>query len=157
MEDLERYGDDNDLDEEELGEGKKSAFGIFFKILVAVCCIFVVGVLGYRIFLSEYTPAAMKNIAYTDTVREHYLATGGNLGAKTQKLRFSYDDEDRGTFFAEGLIIIPDINHLQITHIHHTSTASVFTFGVSYISSSIRFASASPCAAAFRNQNSALS
>ena len=136
MEDLERYGDDNDLDEEELGEGKKSAFGLFFKILVAVCCIFVVGVLGYRIFLSEYTPATMKNIAYTDTVREHYLATDGKLGAKTQKLRFSYDNEDRGTFFAEGLIVIPDIDHLQITLRYNVSTLPVLeqTYGISGLS-----------------------
>ncbi len=125
MEDLERYGDDNDLDEEELGEDKKSGFRLFFKILVAVCCILVVGVLGYRIFLSEYTPSEMKNLAYTDSVIAHYEATGGKLGAKTQKLRFSYDDEDRGTFFAENLIIIPEIDHLQITLRYNISTLPV--------------------------------
>ena len=44
---------------------KAEADSLNFKILVAVCCIFVVGVLGYRIFLSEYTPATMKKNSAT--------------------------------------------------------------------------------------------
>ena len=130
MEDLERYSDDNDLDEE-FDEQPKSGFGLFFKILVFACLALVIGVLGYRIFLSEYTPAEMKNLAFTDTVIAYYQATDGNIGAKTQKLRFSYDDEDRGTFFAESLILVPDIDHLQITLRYNASTLPVLeeTYG----------------------------
>ena len=125
MEDLDRYGDDNDLDPSETLEEKKSGFGLFFKILVGVFCVLVAFVLGYRIFLSEYTPKEMKNLAYTDSVIEYYQKTNGNLGAKTQKIRFSYDDEDRGTFFAENLIVIPEIDHLQITLRYNLSTLPV--------------------------------
>ena len=124
MEDLERYSDDNDL-EEDYDAGRRSGFAIFVKILVFVCCFLVVGVIGYRIYLSEYTPPEMKNLVYTESVKAHYLATGGNLGAKTQNLRFSYDDEERGTFFAEHLILIPEIDHLQITLRYNASTLPV--------------------------------
>ena len=130
MEDLERYSDDNDL-EEEYSEERRSGFGVFVKVLVFFFCFLVAGVLGFRIYLSEYTPPAMKNLAYTESVKAHYLATNGNLGAKTQNLRFSYDDEDRGTFFAEHLILIPEIDHLQITLRYNTSTLPVLesTYG----------------------------
>ena len=124
MEDLERYSDDNDL-EEDYDAGRRSGFAIFVKILVFVCCFLVVGVIGYRIYLSEYTPPEMKNLVYTESVKAHYLATGGKISAKTQNLRFSYDDEDRGTFFAEHLILIPEIDHLQITLRYNASTLPV--------------------------------
>ena len=124
MEDLERYSDDNDL-EEDYDAGRRSGFAIFVKILVFVCCFLVVGVIGYRIYLSEYTPPEMKNLVYTESVKAHHLATGGKISAKTQNLRFSYDDEDRGTFFAEHLILIPEIDHLQITLRYNASTLPV--------------------------------
>ena len=131
MEDLERYSDDNDIDGE-FEEGKKSGLSLLLKILVGACCLLVIGVLGYRIFLSEYTPPEMKNLAFTDSVIAHYTATDGNIGAKTQTLRFSYDDEEKGTFFAEHLIIVPDIDHLQITLRYNTSTLPILeeTYGV---------------------------
>ncbi len=130
MEDLERYGDDNAIDDEEV-EGKKSAFGIFFKILVAFTCILVVGVLGCRIYLSEYTPKEMRYLAFCPSVENYYEETDGNIGAKTQKLRFSYDNEKTGTFFGECLIVIPEIDHLQVTVRYNTSTLTVLeeTYG----------------------------
>lgn len=124
MEDLERYSDDNDL-EEDYDAGRRGVFGTFVKVLVFFCCFLVAGVIGFRIYLSEYTPPEMKNLVYTDSVKAHYLSTDGNLGAKTQNLRFSYDDEDRGTFFAEHLILIPEIDHLQITLRYNASTLPV--------------------------------
>ena len=124
MEDLERYSDDNAIDDE-LEEGNGGAGKIILKILVAVCCILVIGVLGVRIFLSEHTPASMKNLAHTDSVVSYLKEKGGNAVVKTQSIRFSYDDEKNGTFFAENLILLPEIDHLQITLRYNESTFAV--------------------------------
>ena len=43
MEDMERYGDYNETDEE---PGRKSPVGIIIKILIAVVCLAVIGVVG---------------------------------------------------------------------------------------------------------------
>ena len=124
MEDLERYGDDNAIDDE-VDEGGSHIGRIIIKILVALCIILVLGVLGVRIFLSEYTPAPIKNLALTDTVSAYLEQKGENAVAKTQSIRFSYDDEKKGTFFAEHLILLPEIDHLQITLRYNESTLSV--------------------------------
>ena len=126
MEDMERYGDYNDAEEEyDDGGGRKHPLTTVLKIVCLIVCLATLGVVGYRIFLSEYTPAAMKNIAFTDTLREYYEATSGKIGAKTQTLRFSYDDEDAGTFFADHLIVIEGIDQLQITLRYNLSTLPV--------------------------------
>lgn len=125
MEDMERYGDYNDTEEEyDDGGGRKNPLTLILKIVCLVVCIATVGIVGYRIFLSEYTPAAMKNIAFTDALTAYYEATDGEIGARTQTLRFSYDDEDAGTFFADHLIVIEGIDQLQITLRYNLSTLS---------------------------------
>ena len=121
MEDLERYSDDNAIDDE-IDDGGHRVGGIIIKILVALCCILVIGVLGVRIFLSEYTPAPMKDLALTDTVAAYLAQKGEDAVAKTQSIRFSYDDEKTGNFFAEHLIVLPEIDHLQITLRYNEST-----------------------------------
>lgn len=126
VEDMERYGDYNDAEEEyDDGGGRKNPLTLVLKIVCLVVCLATVGIVGYRIFLSEYTPDAMKNIAFTDELSAYYEATGGAIGAKTQSLRFSYDDEDAGTFFADHLIVIEGVDHLQITLRYNLSTLPV--------------------------------
>ena len=121
MEDLERYGDYNE-DDEELSSQGKSPLLLILKILCAFVCILTISLLGYRIYLSEHTPAPMRDIAFTDALREYYEATDGKIDAKTQTLRFSYDDEKRGTFFADHLIVIEGIDQMQITLRYNVST-----------------------------------
>lgn len=123
MEDLERYGDYNDADEELEGQGR-SPLLLILKILCAFVCILTIAVLGYRIYLSEHTPREIREIAFTDALRAYYEATDGDIDAKTQTLRFSYDDEKRGTFFADHLIVIEGIDEMQITLRYNVSTLS---------------------------------
>ena len=124
MEDLERYSDDNAIDDE-IDEGGHHVGRTIIKILVALCCLLVIGVLGLRIVLSEYTPTEMKNLALTDSVRSYLNEKGKNAELKTQSIRFSYDNEKSGTFFAENLILVPEIDHLQITLRYNESTFEV--------------------------------
>lgn len=126
MEDMERYGDYNDAEEEyDDGGGQKHPLTFVLKLICLFVCVATIGVVGYRIFLSEYTPAPMKNIAFTDALSAYYEATDGAIGAKTQSLRFSYDDEDKGTFFADHLIVIEGVDELQITLRYNLSTLPV--------------------------------
>ena len=112
MADYERYGDYNEIDEP---PAKRGFISLFLKILVAMLCIGVVGIIAFRIILFNYYPASMKTIYFNDTLTEYYNATRGDVGAKTQTILSKYDDPDKGNFFSDYLIIVPGINQLQIT------------------------------------------
>ena len=112
MDDMERYGDYNEIDEPPRG---KSAASRIIKIAIALLCIFVVGFMAFRIFLFNYYPPEMKNIYFNDTLTAFYNERGGEIGAKTQEIRFPYDHQDKGRFFSDHLIVIRDAGQLQIT------------------------------------------
>lgn len=112
MEDMERYSDYNEYEDDE--PKKKSKVALVFKILIGLVCLSVVGVLAFRIIIFNRYPASMKNIYFNDKLTEFYNATNGEIGALTQDLRAEYDDPDEGNFFANHLIVIPEINQLQI-------------------------------------------
>ena len=113
MEDMERYGDYNEIDE----PPKKQVNIVFLilKILTGVVCLAVVGVLGFRLILFNNYPDSMKNLYFNDTLTEYYNLTGGEIGAKTQDLRAKYDDPDRANFFCDNLIVIEGADQLQIS------------------------------------------
>ena len=111
MDDFERYGDYNEVDE----APTKSRTLLVIKIVAAVICIVVTLIIGIRLFTFNYYPKAMKSIYFTDALTEHYRNTGGDIGAKTQKLRAQYDDPDDGNFFCDHLVVIPAIGEVQIT------------------------------------------
>lgn len=113
MEDFERYGDYNEY-EDDIPKSK-SKVGLILKILIAVVCLSVVFVLGFRVALFNYYPDTMKEIYFNGKLSAYYEETGGKIGAKTQNLRAEYDDPDEGNFFCSNLIVIPEINQLQIT------------------------------------------
>ena len=113
MEDLERYSDYNEYEEDM--PKKKSVVGIILKVLVAAVCVLVIGVLVFRMIVFDYYPDSMKKLYFNEKLGEYYSQTGGELGAKTQELRAPYDDPDKGNFFCDNLIIIPEINQLQIS------------------------------------------
>ena len=121
MEDMERYADYNDAEDDV--PRSSGGFSKFLKILVALTLIAVIGTMGWRLWLFGYYPDDMKYIAYTDKLTAYYSETDGNIEAKTQKLRFPYDDNDLdtlnsndlGTFFCNYLILIPAIDELQIS------------------------------------------
>lgn len=119
MEDMERYSDYNDYEEE--NPRGKSPVGLVLKIFVAVVCSAVVGVLGFRLMLFNSYPENIENIYFGDKLTEYYEATDGEIGAKTQILSAPYDDADEGNFFCDNLIIIPGINQLQVSARYNVS------------------------------------
>lgn len=119
MEDLERYSDYNDCEDE--SSHSKSYVGLVLKILVAVVCLAVVALLGFRVILFNNYPEPIKNLYFGDKLTEYYEKTDGNIGAKTQVLSAPYDDADEGNFFCDNLIVIPEINQIQISARYNVS------------------------------------
>lgn len=119
MEDMERYGDYNEVDE--APGGNKSLVGKLLKILILTVCVLVVGILALRVIMFNYYPRAMKDIYFTDSLREYYETAGDSFEAKTQSLRAPYDDPDVASFFCDNLIVIEDAGNLQISVRYNTS------------------------------------
>ena len=112
MEDIERYGDYNEVDEAPGGSRNPVAF--ILKGLIIALCLLVVGVLAFRLVLFNYYPSEIKSIYFNDELTELYKANGG-IKAETQSLRAPYDDPDFASFFADNLIIIKEAGQLQLS------------------------------------------
>lgn len=123
VEDLERYSDYNDTEDDE-PHGGRHPVTFILKILVAVICIAVIGVIAFRLVLFSHYPDEITRLFYTDTLTAYYTETDGAIGAKTQKLRYPYDDAKDGNFFCNALIVIPGAEELQITLRFNVSTVT---------------------------------
>ena len=113
MEDFERYGDYNDTDDYDRGHADPVM--LILKILIGVVCAAVVGVVAFRMILFNYYPDNMKNIYFNEELAAFYEEKDGAIGAKTQDLRFPYDDSDLGNFFCDNLIIVDGVDQLQLS------------------------------------------
>lgn len=118
MEDMERYGDYNEVDE--APGGKNNIVVLLLKLSLLLVCVLVVGVLGFRVFLFNTYPDSAKNIYFTDNLKEYYFEHG-EINAQTQKLRSPYDDADAGNFFCDNLIVIREAGSLQVSVRFNTS------------------------------------
>ena len=111
MDDMERYGDYNEVDE----PPRKSPVLLTLKIIALVIIFSVVGLLAVRLIMFNHYPKSMKTIYFNDTLTAFYNEHKGDIGAKTQKLKAPYDDEKEGNFLCNHLILIPELGQLQIT------------------------------------------
>ena len=121
MDDFERYGDYNEVDE----PPKKSIVGTVIKAIIFAFCFIVIGVIAFRLVIFNYYPDSVGNIYFTDELTAYYNQTGGNIGALTQNLldsrNYGYDDSRDGNFFAKNMIYIPETGELQVTLRFNTS------------------------------------
>ena len=113
MEDIERYGDYNEVDE--APGGNKNPVVSLLKGLIIGICLLVVGVLTFRLVLFNYYPKAIKNIYFNSDLTALYQENNGEIGAQTQSLRAPYDDPDFASFFADNLIIVKEAGQLQLS------------------------------------------
>ena len=114
MEDMERYGDYNESEED--APRRRGAFLRALQIFVALVCLATAGIIGYRLFLFDYYPASVKQLVFTERLTSLHREVGAQgLGVRTQKLRFPYDDNDKGNFFCDHLYVIPAAGELQIS------------------------------------------
>ena len=119
MEDIERYGDYNEIDE--APGGNKNPVATFLKILIVSLCVIVIGVIAFRVILFNYYPKAMKTVYFNEELTEYYNANDGEIGAITQSLRAPYDDPDFASFFADNLIVIKGAGQLQLSVRYNSS------------------------------------
>ena len=113
MSDYERYGDYNDV-EDDLPKSKNPII-IILKLLIALICVGVIGILGFRLIIFNYYPDSVKNVYFNDALTEHYDERDGDIVIKTQKLLAPYDDNVNGNFFCDNLYLVDEIDQLQIT------------------------------------------
>ena len=118
MDDMERYGDYNDTDDD--GQ-RPSIVGLIIKIFIVAVCLTVVGFIAFRIYIFNYYPDNVSRLIYTEALEEHYGKTEGNIGAFTQENSVKYDDPNDGNFFFDKLIIVPSADHLQVSVRYNTS------------------------------------
>ena len=111
MEDMERYGDYNEIDE----APSKNPVTTVLKFVLAAVCFLVIGFLAFRIIIFNYYPTEIKNLYFNDTLTAYYNSTGGDMEVLTQELRAPYDDEDDGNFFCDNLFVITGAGQLQVS------------------------------------------
>lgn len=96
---------------------------IFKRVLYALlilCLAALIAALGFRIFISEHYPKDSVRIVFTEPLERYYRETE-DFKVYTQELRTPYDDSKAASFFADGLYVVPDAEHLQITLRHNQS------------------------------------
>ena len=121
MEDMERYGDYNEIDDEP-AEGKARIVGIVIKVLIGIVCAAVIGIVAFRITLFNTYPDEVSRLIFSDSLTEHYNQNGGELSAYTQDPgNLRYDDPNEGNFFFDKLVLVPGADHLQVTVRYNTS------------------------------------
>ena len=111
MEDMERYGDYNEIDE----SPSKNPVTTVLKVVLTTVCFAVIGFLLFRIALFNYYPAEIKNLYFNDVLTAYYNSVDGEMEVLTQELRAPYDDEDEGNFFCDNLLVITAAEQLQIS------------------------------------------
>lgn len=119
MEDIERYGDYNEIDE--APSNGTNPVATFLKILIVFLCVAVIGVILFRVILFNYYPKSVKHIHFNEELSEYYSSTSGNINALTQKLRAPYDDPDFASFMADNLIVIKGAGQLQLSVRYNSS------------------------------------
>ena len=119
MEDIERYSDYNDYEDDV--PGGKSPVGLILKILIGAVCFAVIGVIGFRLMLFNSYPDKIKNLYFNEKLTAYYEEKDGDIDAKTQSLSAPYDDPDEGNFFCGNLVVIPEINQLQVSARYNVS------------------------------------
>ena len=83
-------------------------------VTLILCLVLFVAAIFFRIYIGEHYPKDTVRIAFTDGLTDYYESTD-DFKVYTQTLRTPYDNNKKATFFAEGLYLVPDAEHLQIT------------------------------------------
>lgn len=120
MDDFERYGDYNEVED----APSKSTTLKIIKLVAALVCFSVIGLIGFRVFTFNYYPDGMTKLTFTDGLTAYYNEKGTDIEVLTQKLRTKYDDPDFANFFCDNLRVVKDVGYLQLTLRYNTSLAA---------------------------------
>ena len=111
MADYERYGDYNDIEEDELGQ--KRPILRLVKILVSLTLFLFCGFLVFRMLVAEYYPREMRKLTMTPGLTAY--SETHDLDPEKLKIRVPYDDNVRASFIADNLVIERQAGAVQFT------------------------------------------
>ncbi|MBO5788436.1 MAG: hypothetical protein J6R42_00665 [Clostridia bacterium] len=119
MSDYERYSDYNHIGEDNIEDVYPPPLWIkilrvMFRVMLISVCVLVCGILGFRLILSGWYPAAMKRLHVTEPMRA-VIAEKGELDVYTQTLVVPYEDRATGFFIADNMFLVKDTGSLQIS------------------------------------------
>ena len=118
--DMERYGDYTEY-EDDIPKSKSKVL-LILKLLIGAVCLFVVGVIAFRLVVLNYYPDSMKKIYFTENLTEYYEAQNGEINAKTQSYPYKYDNPDFANFFCDNVIVIEGAGEIQMSVRYNLST-----------------------------------
>ncbi|MBO7293328.1 MAG: hypothetical protein J6V07_05280 [Clostridia bacterium] len=95
--------------------------GRLVKSLLVLFMFLLAGLLFFRFWLNGFYPGAVRRTLPTEPLLAAY-AEAGELAARRQEIRVSYDDPNEGLFFANHMMLVPDTGSLQVTVRWNSST-----------------------------------
>ena len=129
MDDMERYGDYNEIDTPpSRGRGL-----LFLSILAGLVCFSVALLLIIRIIMANHYPDFASTVLFDDVLCAHYNEKDGNISVLTQNIRTEYSDAEEGNIFCDKLFVIKEAGQLQVSLKYNRSIEETLKkkFGVS--------------------------
>ena len=112
MEDYERYGDYNNVDDD--GKyGRHRPILRLLKILVTVTLFLFSGFLVFRLIVAEYYPRELRGLRMTEPLSAY--AESNDLSPEKLKIDVPYDNNVRANFIADNLVIERGEGAVQFT------------------------------------------
>ena len=112
MEDYERYGDYNNVDDD--GKyGRRRPILRLLKILVTVTLFLFSGFLVFRLIVAEYYPRELRGLRMTEPLSAY--AESNDLSPEKLKINVPYDNNVRANFIADNLVIERETGAVQFT------------------------------------------
>lgn len=96
--------------------------GKILKTVLVTGIFLFCGMFILRIGLSDYYPAAAKEVLVNDALSAAYSEDGSAPQAFTQDPVTPYDNKDRAHFFFKFLVVVPEAKQLQLTLRYNDST-----------------------------------
>ena len=125
MSDYERYMDYDGVHDDDHLLHPPSKWVVVLKILckclLALTCIFVVGILVLRMSLAAWYPKSAKELRMTPAISQAHQ-THGSLTALTQDMIAPWEDRVTGYYIADNLLVVKESGSIQLSvRINHSN------------------------------------
>lgn len=118
MSDYERYMDYNGVHDDDHLLHPPAKWVMVLKALCkwlfVLACLFVVGLLAFRLAFAGWYPRFAKKLYMTPAISEAY-AENGTLTALTQTLAVPWEDRNSGYYMADNLIVVKESGSIQVS------------------------------------------
>ena len=112
MADYERYGDYNDIDDDDRPRGRHPVLRLL-RILITVALFLFCGFLAFRLIVAEYYPRDLRAFRMTPALTAY--AETNEISTEKVKISVPYDNNVRASFIADNLIVERGSGAVQFT------------------------------------------